>query len=348
MQSQANYKIFITDDDPFCTAIYEQQLMNLGFQAITTFSSGEELLYHLPENPELILLDYNLADANGLEMLIKIKRYNPAIDVVMVSGQSEMDTTIELLNNGAFDYIIKGDEETEKLSLVIGKWLSARELNKQFQQENGLSFNDKYTKTIVEAQDKVRKEISNELHDNVSQLLGATKLYIDMACQNEKNRLPLLQESKNILNTAITEIRNLSHSLQAVYMQQTDLQQEIDNIIMNLKKQNTFQLTTAVSLQECNNELTHEIQHNLVRIIQEQVNNISKYAAAKKVFIGVGKTGNRLHLTIKDDGVGFDPEKAKRGLGLSNILNRVHRLNGTCNIKAAPGEGCHWDIAIPV
>lgn len=348
MQSQANHKIFIADDDLFCTAIFEQQLMNLGFQAITAFSSGEELLNHLPENPVLVFLDYNLPDANGLELLIKIKRFNPAIDVVMISGQSEMDTTIQLLNNGAFDYIIKGDDESEKLSLVIGKWLSAHAINKILQEDNSLQSIDKYTKTIVEAQDKVRKEISNELHDNVSQLLGATKLYIDMACNDEKNRLPLLDESKNILNIAITEIRNLSHSLQAVYMQQTNLKEEINKIIMNLEKQNKFSLQTTICLNEFKNELTHEIQHNLVRIIQEQVNNISKYAAAKNVFIGVGKTGNRLHLHIKDDGVGFDLEKARRGLGLSNIMNRVHRLKGTCKIKAAPGEGCHWDIAIPV
>jgi DNA-binding NtrC family response regulator len=112
-------KIFVVDDDIFTSAIFKQHLQNLGYDDITCFSSGTLCLNHLQERPDIILLDHEMGDLTGFDVLIKIKRFDPNIYVVMVSGQEDMMTAIDSLKYGAFDYIIKGDDTTDKITKVM-------------------------------------------------------------------------------------------------------------------------------------------------------------------------------------------------------------------------------------
>ncbi len=112
-------KIFVVDDDVFTSAIFKQHLQNLGYDDITCFSSGTLCLNHLQERPDIILLDHEMGDLTGFDVLIKIKRFDPNIYVVMVSGQEDMMTAIDSLKYGAFDYIIKGDDTTDKITKVM-------------------------------------------------------------------------------------------------------------------------------------------------------------------------------------------------------------------------------------
>ncbi|MBK6497100.1 MAG: response regulator [Saprospiraceae bacterium] len=112
-------KIFVVDDDVFTSAIFKQHLQNLGYDDITCFSGGTLCLNHLQERPDVILPDHEMGDLTGFDVLIKIKRFDPNIYVVMVSGQEDMMTAIDSLKYGAFDYIIKGDDTTYKITKVM-------------------------------------------------------------------------------------------------------------------------------------------------------------------------------------------------------------------------------------
>lgn len=348
MNSSAICKIFVVDDDTFCQAIYEQHLLNMGFQSVTTFSNGEELLDNLNQNPDLIFLDYNLGDYRGLELLKKIKHTHPGTYVVIVSGQEDMETTIKLIQNGAFDYIIKNDSETERINEVIGKFLTISEYKEKIKSLTAGDPSGNYLSVIMEAQDKVRKEISNELHDNVSQLLGVTNLFLETASRDEKNRLALIKESKIHISNAISEIRKLSHNLHAVFIRSVDLQNELQKMFSMFSKQQHIQLITDVELSTHNYSISPEVQHSLIRIVQEQLNNIVKYAQATKVNIRLYNSENQLHLTVVDNGIGFDLNTSKNGIGLKNITERISFMGGTYLIKTAPGNGCSWSIRIPM
>ena len=119
MENTNKFKIFLVDDDHFCLNLYEQHLNNLGHTDVTTFDNGTACLNSLTKNPEIIFLDHNMDVLNGFELLIKIKRFNPNIFVVMISGQENMKTAIDALKYGAFDYIIKDDQEAEKIENVL-------------------------------------------------------------------------------------------------------------------------------------------------------------------------------------------------------------------------------------
>src|SRR5690606_31189859 len=83
------------------------------------------------------------------------------------------------------------------------------------------------------------------------------------------------------------------------------------------------------------------------RIVQEQINNILKHSKATEAQIELKTIKNRLHLIIKDNGVGFDPRKKSKGIGLNNIISRVEMQNGKMEIISAPGSGCLLKIEIP-
>lgn len=121
-------KIFLVDDDPFSLTLYEQLLIGLGYTCVVTINSGTECLNQLSQAPEIIFLDHNMSDMNGLTTLQKIKRFNPDIYVVLVSGQEDMGVTVDALKYGAFDYIIKGNNESSRIQDVLKRIEAIQEL----------------------------------------------------------------------------------------------------------------------------------------------------------------------------------------------------------------------------
>jgi DNA-binding NtrC family response regulator len=121
------FKIFIVDDDIFCANLYEQYLKNMNYTDITYYSNGNDCLINLNQKPDIIFLDHNMEDITGFEVLKKIKRYNPNIYVVMVSGQENIKTAVDALKYGAFDYVIKDSNVCDKMTQVIDKIIKVKE-----------------------------------------------------------------------------------------------------------------------------------------------------------------------------------------------------------------------------
>ena len=114
MDQLKKFKIFIVDDEILYLNILEQYIRNIGIDDISTFNNGTECLDHLHENPDVVFLDYNMDTFNGYDILKKIKRINPNVYVVIVSGQARIKLAVDTLKHGAFDYIVKGDDVENK------------------------------------------------------------------------------------------------------------------------------------------------------------------------------------------------------------------------------------------
>lgn len=127
MENQNQFKFFIVDDDIFCANMYEQYLKNANYSDITYFNNGNDCLNNLNQNPDIIFLDHNMDDITGFEVLKKIKRYNPNIYVVMISGQENIKTAVDALKYGAFDYVIKDANVCDKLTQVINNIIKVKE-----------------------------------------------------------------------------------------------------------------------------------------------------------------------------------------------------------------------------
>lgn len=124
-------KIFLVDDDAFSLALYEQTIRSLGYTDVTSFSNGTDCLHALISKPRVVFLDHCMDNLTGFEVLKKIKRFDPNIYVVMVSGQENMQQALDALRFGAFDYLIKGDNEVEKMKAVLERIGKVQELLKK-------------------------------------------------------------------------------------------------------------------------------------------------------------------------------------------------------------------------
>jgi DNA-binding NtrC family response regulator len=131
METMLLSKIFIVDDDIFCREMYAHHIKNLGYTDIVSFDNGQDCINHLTEEPDIILLDHRMEPLDGIELLKKIKRFNPDIYIVLISGQEDMQVAINALKYGAFDYIIKGGNDVEMITAILKKIANVMELVKE-------------------------------------------------------------------------------------------------------------------------------------------------------------------------------------------------------------------------
>ncbi len=126
MHSKIAKKIFIVDDDQLQTTMLEDYLTREIKHHVTTFTTGEECIKHLDDQPDIIILDYNLNSvyngaANGIKILEHIKKMDHAIRVIMLSSQEDYGVALLTVTKGAEDYIIKDDEAFEKIAEICAK-----------------------------------------------------------------------------------------------------------------------------------------------------------------------------------------------------------------------------------
>lgn len=112
--SELRKKIFIVDDDPVVAEMLKDHLAKMTSYDIKLFETGEECIKNLNEKPGIIFLDFYLNSVNrdamdGLDVLQEIKKLDPEIDVVMLSGQDKIEVAVKTMQYGAFDYIVKGE-----------------------------------------------------------------------------------------------------------------------------------------------------------------------------------------------------------------------------------------------
>lgn len=198
------------------------------------------------------------------------------------------------------------------------------------------------TSAAITAQEKERVFLGEELHDNINPLLATVQLYMDCVINSNEQRVDLLKESKSFINTAIEEIRTLSNSLIPKPFHQVSLKEAIGDICKSINKASDIQFTA--DWEELDETiLPDKLKLAIFRIVQEQFTNIIKHAQAKEVTIEISQHQRFLKLKIKDDGVGFDVNSKRNGVGLQNITSRVELLNGEVSIDSAPGYGCELE-----
>ena len=121
-------KIFLVDDDPFCRQLMEHAIRDLGFGNIQAFDNGAACLDALIEEPDIVFLDQMMGSVSGTDALKAIKRFNPDIYVVLVSGQQQVQVAVDSLKYGAFDYVVKDEQLTSRLATVLAKVKQVQEL----------------------------------------------------------------------------------------------------------------------------------------------------------------------------------------------------------------------------
>ncbi len=224
---------------------------------------------------------------------------------------------------------------TEKKELERG--LAAQKLKQQ----------KMITEVTIQAQEKERNELGKELHDNINQILAIIKMYTGIAKDKDDIPRTMISECYDLVTAVMEEIRKLSHSLVTPSLGDIGLLASLRDLADDINKANKVKVK-LLGEEFYARLLDSGIELMLYRVIQEQVSNILKYSKAVNAVISLEKDDKAVYLTISDDGVGFDPGKTSKGIGLKNIQSRIDYYNGSLTINSSPGNGCTLSISIPV
>ncbi|NQU34721.1 MAG: sigma-54-dependent Fis family transcriptional regulator [Bacteroidetes bacterium] len=115
------FKLFIVEDDPFYGELLKRHLLLNPDNDVFLFKDGKECLDNLHLNPDLISLDYRLPDLSGYEVMKKVHMDYPDLPIVIVSGQEDVKTALDLLKEGAYDYFVKDNDTKDRLWNLINK-----------------------------------------------------------------------------------------------------------------------------------------------------------------------------------------------------------------------------------
>lgn len=208
----------------------------------------------------------------------------------------------------------------------------------------------KVEKAVIRTQENERQQIGMELHDNVNQILSVSLLYLGMSKENLTKGLTdpsPISKSEQYIKEAINEIRRLSHELAPVSLKDISLQESFEILINSFNYNQQYNIALEIEPVE-KQFMTADLKINLYRVLQEQLNNITKYAEAKDVLIQLTVQQDLIQFTVSDNGKGFNTKLKSRGIGLENIRRRVKLFSGDLKIISSPGNGCTLQMQIPL
>ncbi len=125
------FTIFIVEDDPFYGEMLKYHISLNPDYVVEKYETGKEFLKNLYKNPSVISLDYSLPDISGLDVLKKVQEFNPDLPVIIVSGQEDVSTAVNLLKHGAYDYFVKDDDTKDRIWNALKNIKEKYELEKQ-------------------------------------------------------------------------------------------------------------------------------------------------------------------------------------------------------------------------
>ncbi|MDV6168218.1 sensor histidine kinase [Flavobacterium sp. DG1-102-2] len=195
---------------------------------------------------------------------------------------------------------------------------------------------------IETARTEEKSRIAMELHDGILNNIYAVRLnleFINKKADDESiaKRKEYIKELQNVES----EIRGVSHDLSrnAIFNQEQSFENLLEFMIVSQKNEFETEFEADIDSTIDWQEMSNVVKVNVYRIIQEALQNVNKYSEAGYVKVTAGKQEDKIVITVVDNGKGFDPEKAKGGIGLKNLKKRTEALNGILQITSKPGEG---------
>ena len=247
---------------------------------------------------------------------------------------------------GRASIIRHADGKAYRMIGVIHDLSRQKELEEKLEQEIRLKVKQ-IAEATEDAKDMERSDIGKELHDNVNQLLGTSRMYLDMAKRTKGNSQLYVSRSSEYILTAIEEIRKLTKGMTTDIIKNLGLCEAIRNAAQDMMEASSIKITYELkSFKEPS--VNDKFKLNVFRIVQEQLNNILKHANATQVVIRLSQTKKAITLNLTDNGIGFDTRKAQKGIGIVNIKSRAATYNGTADFVSEPGHGCILTATFPV
>lgn len=207
-------------------------------------------------------------------------------------------------------------------------------------------------KKFMRLQVNERRRFSRELHDGINQQLVSMKFRIELACKKLENQTPEhpaiddLQKTEKILNQTIREVRQISHSLRPVLLDDLGLESALKGLLDQFSERTSIQVKLEYEL--CKVDLPDDVGTTLYRLAQECLTNIEKHADASHVKLRLYSADKEIHFEVFDNGKGFNLKTAQhKGIGLVNMKERVEVIGGRFVLHSEINNGAHIMASLP-
>ncbi len=315
-------KVLIIEDDKAIRESLQDILELKEYKVIVAANGNAGLIAVLKEKPDLVICDVNMPEMSGFELLQSLNDcmeqeiVPPFIFLTARATSLDIRKGMEL---GADDYITKPFNPLELLEVVKSKILKRKKI---------------LAHAVIEEQER----ISSELHDCIQQLLIASQMGFKVI-QEDVEKLDyetkkIFGRSLEFLIEATTEVRSVSHEISK--RKEVDLKTNLELLFKHLKDAGEIETYFVYNV---NHELENSKKIELLKIIQESVNNVLKYSLAKNFFVTIETTNNGGNIQIKDDGVGFDKKKIVAGNGLINMKKRAEKIGANFELETELKQG---------
>ncbi|MDQ1727896.1 MAG: hypothetical protein QOD33_21 [Pyrinomonadaceae bacterium] len=237
--------------------------------------------------------------------------------------------------------------------VLVGVQGTARDITGRRREQDALQT---FSRQLIEAQEKERRRIALELHDQVGQVLTAVKMNlasVQRLCPTPEVA-PHIKDNMDLVDEALRLVRDLSMDLRPLLLDDLGLVTALRWYVDRYAARTGVTADFQVELANQDERFPRDLETACFRIVQEALTNVGRHAQAKHVSIRLSGAPSELSLTVKDDGVGFDPQllrtRASRSatLGLLGMQERAHAASGTIQIDSALLKGTEITLWFPI
>ncbi|WP_417013684.1 sensor histidine kinase [Alistipes sp.] len=202
---------------------------------------------------------------------------------------------------------------------------------------------------VLRTEEKSRSQFSKELHDGLGPLLSSARMSLSALTRGERTpaQREIIDNTTYVIDEAIRSLREISNNLSPQVLNDFGLARGIQNFISRSAALHDVRIRFTTNLRA--ERFDTDIEVILYRVVCELINNSLKHSGCSGINLSLSTDGDSLSLDYSDNGCGFNPAAVTDcGMGLSNIVSRVHSINGSCNVQGAKGKGMHAAIRVNV
>ena len=322
------------DDDEGMLILMTEALRADGYDVATAESAAKTRVWLKSNSPDLMLLDLKLKDSDGPTLISQLQAEKSLVPFIVVTGQGDEKIAVEVMKQGALDYVMKDSALIDLLPSVVKRALDSIAANKAL-----AAAREEHTRLeseVLAVSERERHSIGADLHDGLGQQLTAIELMIAGLKADASNSPSLARGSDSVgkmLREAVAQTRFLSRGLVPLGSGPDALQFGLTELAERMNGLRTLRCRF-----ECDEPVAvHDafIAGHVYRIAQEAVNNAAKHASATQLTIRLESRGGKLLLEVSDDGRGLG--KSRPGVGLGVMQHRAKLIGGELQIVSKNG-----------
>ena len=284
---------------------------------------------------------------------MKYETEKKEIQIERLKADKELQQ-LSIRQKNTLNYILIGSAFT----LLIISLLTFRNYKqKQKIQEQRISELEKEkqltaTEAVLKGEEQERTRLAKDLHDGLGGMLSGIKYSLNTMKGNlimTPDNSQAFERSMDMLDSSIKEMRRVAHNMMPEALVKFGLDTALKDLCNDVNQSGALQVNyLSIGMENAAIEQTTAI--TIYRIVQELINNTMKHAAAKTAIVQVAKSDSHLSVTVEDDGKGFDKTvlNQAKGIGWSNIQNRVEFLKGTLDVQSEKEKGTSVHIELNI